>query len=172
MWKVAVEGSDSADSLPAWWDWLLLRSQGSVDLPAGHLPSQTAHLFTPTPALPTVLLLHFPGCLLLLRRGRTWFSRPRFSCKVKVDSSLQGRPPLSRRQFLSARAHFLDFHFFYLWLVNDIVPLWKWVWGPWSHNTPEVSVTERLDKGFYGYSLSNLKSCIGMRIIMVWRLEG
>lgn len=46
MWKVAVEDSDSADSLPAWWDWLVLRSQGSVDFPAGHLPSQTAHLFT------------------------------------------------------------------------------------------------------------------------------
>lgn len=105
----------------------------------------------PTPALPKGFLLHFPGCLLLLKRGHTWFgnqgspARSRLTPRCKGDNPPPS--PLSRRQFLSARAHFLDFHFLYLWLVNAIAPLWKWVGVPWSHNRPSISVTERLDRG-------------------------
>lgn len=166
MWKVALENIDSPDSLPVWWDWALLRSRGSVGFPAGHMPSQTAHLFTPTPALPTGFLPSPQSRLLVAPQKRT-------DLITETKGLLQGQgwllpereihpPPLSRRQFLSARAHFLHFHFLYLWIVNDTVPLWKWVWVPWSHNTSEVSVTERLDKG--SYSLSNLKSGVGMSI--------
>lgn len=92
MWKVAIEDSERTDSLSEWSAWLLILCQGSANSPLTHICSPHTR-----PA--TVFLLHFPDCLLLLRRGNTGLQRPRVPCRVQGWTSLQnqGEPPTERQ---------------------------------------------------------------------------
>lgn len=147
MWKVATEDLEGTDRLSVRSAWLLIQCQGAVDSPLG-ISSHRQHICSPH----TSPAQNFPSpdCLLLLRRGHTWFQRPRVSCKVQGWMSLQksGRAsPLSGRQHHSAKSHFPELCFLCLWILGDTAPLSKRVCTPWRDpQQPNVYLTERLDK--------------------------